>query len=188
MKAEHFRERYYAYLDSSEWKRFRKEFLLKKGCKCEICGKTGRNLQVHHKCYRDGLRPWEYPDSDLQCLCYSCHQNLHLEMKERGYTVPFFEGDGRRSEVPDSLVCTRCAGEGVFEEFPHLLGGICFKCFGTGIRYSHYYTRDEAWRYGQKIYHQWLDKHELIMARYPRLRFTCAQDVRDMLLSLNENE
>lgn len=30
--------------------------------------------------------------------------------------------------------CYRCSGEGVIRAFGHVLGGICFKCHGTGTQ------------------------------------------------------
>lgn len=69
-----------------------------------------------------------------------------------------------------------------------LLGGVCFRCFGTGVRFVHRYSREEAWRYGQKFYRQWLDHHEARTSRFYVPRFTSAAQVRDWLLDMNEEQ
>ena len=48
----YFKERYYVQLDSPQWKAFRKEFIARKGGRCELCEKTGPGLQVHDNCPR----------------------------------------------------------------------------------------------------------------------------------------
>jgi len=38
------------------------------------CESTVKTLHVHHKYYRRGLEPWEYPSSALITLCLDCHK------------------------------------------------------------------------------------------------------------------
>lgn len=35
--------------------------------------------------------------------------------------------------VPEDTTCTRCQGDGIIKGFQHVLGGVCFRCWGTGI-------------------------------------------------------
>ncbi|MCL1615974.1 HNH endonuclease [Bacteroides sp. ET71] len=41
------------------------------------------NLEVHHKVYKkkngEYIKPWEYENDELETLCYSCHQQKHIE-------------------------------------------------------------------------------------------------------------
>lgn len=41
---------------------------------CQHCGSKEKELQVHHKAYKKGLKPWEYPDDMLITLCSDCHE------------------------------------------------------------------------------------------------------------------
>lgn len=184
----YFAEYYYAQLDSPEWKSFRKAFIERRSGRCELCGKSGRGLQVHHKCYRLNLRAWDYPDSDLMFLCYDCHRQLHADLLASGRKIPVYEGDGYEPRIPDAMCCTWCGGKGRKDDYPYLLGGICFKCFGTGLRYVHKYTPEEAWRYGRKIYSQWYHHHERLLRYYDIPRFNDARDVRDWLMGFNRSQ
>lgn len=59
-------------LRSPKWQRKRLEILERAGWKCQSCGATDKNLQVHHLVYskRD---PWDYADDCYQSLCDECH-------------------------------------------------------------------------------------------------------------------
>lgn len=41
---------------------------------CVRCLDDESNLQVHHKKYVRGRKPWEYPDEQLETLCWRCHE------------------------------------------------------------------------------------------------------------------
>lgn len=43
---------------------------------CQKCG-CKRHLQVHHKRYIKGKKPWEIEDKYLITLCRECHQKEH---------------------------------------------------------------------------------------------------------------
>jgi len=52
----------------------------------EHCGATEKTLHVHHKYYEKGLKPWEYPDTSLHCLCADCHKSIqavHMELNRQ---------------------------------------------------------------------------------------------------------
>lgn len=173
-------------LETPAWRDFRRGFISRKGNICEKCGRVLKiGLQVHHKCYREECKPWEYADSDLMCLCADCHHALHKELIESGVSIPVYDKNGKRSKIPDELCCRRCGGTGFREEFSFIMGGLCLSCFGTGIAGMHHYTGFEARKYGLKIYHQWLAHHEDKLQHYSYLTFDSAKDVEKWLLSLN---
>jgi len=63
-----------------EWQAYRVEMLEREGYKCSQCGRSkevGVVLQVHHKSYVTGRRPWDYPYDDCEVLCRGCHGELH---------------------------------------------------------------------------------------------------------------
>lgn len=183
------KESYYALLDTPTWKAFRLDYFRRKGNTCEICHRhLKRGLQVHHRRYFAERKPWEYSDADLQCLCTDCHRALHMDLVSRGKTIPVYDDVGNPFVVPDEACCRFCGGSGFKEEYPALLGGLCFRCFGSGLRYVHRYTRDEARRYSFKIYNQWLTRHEDQYGKVNSDLFKSAADVEHWLLSLNDKQ
>ena len=77
---------YYELLKHPNWQRKRLEIMQRAEFACEYCGATGETLNVHHAYYEKDLRPWEYPDSSLHCLCEKCHckfQALYTELKRQ---------------------------------------------------------------------------------------------------------
>ncbi|OIN56385.1 HNH endonuclease [Arsenicibacter rosenii] len=63
----------------NQWKEFRDEIIELDGNKCTKCGRHKNEviLQVHHKKYIKGRKPWEYPTEDCQTLCKGCHAAEH---------------------------------------------------------------------------------------------------------------
>lgn len=62
------------------WRDYREEILFIDGYKCVQCGKTksdGVVLQIHHKEYIPGRKPWEYPFKLCETLCKGCHAAEH---------------------------------------------------------------------------------------------------------------
>jgi hypothetical protein len=81
------------------------------------------NLHIHHNYYITGKLPWEYDNEALQTLCWTCHEELHKNVK-----VPVYVNN----EVGGYLTpCFRCFGAGQFPEFSHVQSGICFRCIGA---------------------------------------------------------
>ncbi len=64
-------------LENYRWIRKRKRIFKRDNFTCQECGAT-TNLQVHHKEYISGRRPWQYNESYLITLCASCHGKHHL--------------------------------------------------------------------------------------------------------------
>lgn len=86
-----------------------------------------RGLNVHHKYYVRGKKPWEYVDDVLVTLCESCHQKRHEKQ------IPIYKS------LNDKLIdgyyskCDRCNGSGFLPQYSHIQNGICFKCGGEGV-------------------------------------------------------
>lgn len=66
------------------WAGFREKIINLDGGVCVVCGRSkadGVVLQVHHKRYILGRRPWEYDPSDCETLCKGCHAREHGEIR-----------------------------------------------------------------------------------------------------------
>lgn len=64
-------------LSDGRWKKRRMEIMRRDGFRCQRCGTRGE-LNVHHRWYAYGHKPWEYPDRCLVTLCRRCHRRVHL--------------------------------------------------------------------------------------------------------------
>lgn len=64
-------------IKSPKWQRKRLEVMEGRSFECESCGDKEKTLNVHHKIYRKNKKIWEYPNSDLECLCEDCHKESH---------------------------------------------------------------------------------------------------------------
>lgn len=82
-----------------------------------------KGLHIHHKCYQEGKFAWEYENSKLQTLCWTCHENLHKEK-----TIPILDINGNEKGYLTN--CKRCHGAGYFPEYIHVKSGTCFRCDG----------------------------------------------------------
>lgn len=79
---------------SERWAAFRRELIELDGAACVKCGRTaaeGAVLQVHHKRYLAGRKPWEYPIELCETLCRRCHAAEHGEIPPVGGWL--FEGE-----------------------------------------------------------------------------------------------
>ena len=65
---------YQKFLNSGEWKEFRKKVI---GDKCSICPKR-KHLQVHHLSYERGL----FDEESVITLCKDCHNYIHKKHKD----------------------------------------------------------------------------------------------------------
>jgi hypothetical protein len=65
-----------------QWQKKRLEMLDRDEWTCQMCGDKSSPLNVHHKWYKEGMNPWEYPDSCLVTLCEDCHSSEHECKKE----------------------------------------------------------------------------------------------------------
>ena len=67
-------------LKDPKWQKRRLEILQRDNFTCKVCDRglnDGIPLNVHHKRYESGKKPWEYPSSNLITLCEKCHKKIH---------------------------------------------------------------------------------------------------------------
>lgn len=87
------------------------------------------DLNIHHKFYIKGKKPWEYDNEALISLCSNCHKETHERMDIFVY-----------SEVGDKLyeakICNRCGGSGYLDCFDYFMSGVCFQCWGEGVVFN----------------------------------------------------
>jgi 5-methylcytosine-specific restriction endonuclease McrA len=61
-------------LQHPRWQKKRLEILTRSDWRCQWCGSTEVNLQVHHGYYAKSYQPWDYEEQTLYCLCDHCHE------------------------------------------------------------------------------------------------------------------
>lgn len=94
-------------LKDPRWQRKRLEIMERDSFKCVKCGSDKTELQVHHKTYKSGAEPWEYPDDNFETMCVNCHKLNH-------HKVRITENDGIIN--PEDLILklgnfSRCVSE-----------------------------------------------------------------------------
>lgn len=82
---------YYELLKHPKWQKKRLEILEAANFECECCGGKDKTLHVHHKYYKKGLKPWEYPDHSLLCLCEDCHILYHNQKEKLSWVIGFLD-------------------------------------------------------------------------------------------------
>lgn len=60
-----------------EWQKKRLEIMQAADFSCQECGNNTVTLNVHHRHYVKGAKPWEYKNHALVCLCEPCHKRRH---------------------------------------------------------------------------------------------------------------
>jgi hypothetical protein len=78
-------------LKDPRWQKTRLKIMERDGWKCVVCGETEKTLSVHHKYYRPGVKPWDYPSESLVTLCEFCHDCEERGIKE-GMELDLLEG------------------------------------------------------------------------------------------------
>ena len=74
------KEEYRSLLKDWRWKERRREILERDDYTCQRCYADRSDdvmLNVHHRYYIEGHKPWEYPDDALVTLCEECHRKEH---------------------------------------------------------------------------------------------------------------
>lgn len=61
-------------LRDPRWQKLRLEIFNRDEWKCRKCDDARTELQVHHRYYTTGARPWEYSPDALLTLCAPCHK------------------------------------------------------------------------------------------------------------------
>lgn len=63
-------------LKDPKWQKKRLEVLTRDDWTCKDCGDKESSLQVHHKHYEYGKKPWDYELDILVTLCENCHKGI----------------------------------------------------------------------------------------------------------------
>lgn len=58
------------------WQKKRLKVLNRDEFRCQLCWDDKTTLNVHHKYYKKGKNPWEYPMKALITLCEKCHKKI----------------------------------------------------------------------------------------------------------------
>ncbi len=75
-------DNYFQLLKHPKWQEKRLRVMENAGFECVYCGSSDKTLNVHHRYYLKGKKPWEYPDEHFDCLCEVCHVNEHAKRDE----------------------------------------------------------------------------------------------------------
>lgn len=75
------KQNYAEFLKDPRWQKKRLEIMQRDNFTCQYCGATDKELQVHHRFYLNGRKPWEYSNSALITLCDNCHAYAHLNIE-----------------------------------------------------------------------------------------------------------
>lgn len=67
---------FFSHYRSPEWQKKRLEIMESAGFECRECQSKDKTLNVHHRYYIKGAKPWEYSNSALVCLCEDCHKYI----------------------------------------------------------------------------------------------------------------
>lgn len=89
---------YYEKLKSPQWQKKRLEILNEHGFSCESCCIDSEQLHVHHKIYKKGLDPWDYPSYNYAVLCDSCHKQAHETIDTMNELIGVLPIDGHLSQ------------------------------------------------------------------------------------------
>lgn len=84
-------------------------------------------LNIHHKYYIQGNKPWDYKDDALVTLCEDCHRRWHEDYSN----IHLYDSKGNMLHA--LIPCDRCGGSGYLPQYSHVEHGICFKCGGEGV-------------------------------------------------------
>ena len=79
-----YKETYAELLRKPEWQKKRLEIMQRDDFTCQYCGCKERELQVHHRVYHKGAKPWEYDNRELITLCDRCHE-VETDVKNQLY-------------------------------------------------------------------------------------------------------
>lgn len=91
-----YKDLYYDYLNSDQWRLMRDGLFYRRGKKCESCGST-EDIQVHHLHYKNVFKE---KAEDLEILCRSCHEKEH-NINQPEYTLVDWMDDINKVEYVD---------------------------------------------------------------------------------------
>lgn len=103
-------------LKDPRWQRKRLEILQRDDFACKDCRDRASTLHVHHKYYRWGAEPWEYPELALVTLCEACHMYETERESERKETERrMIEVCRERGTDPQTIIAFLEAGNDLLD-------------------------------------------------------------------------
>lgn len=123
---EELTDKYYLYIDDKSVNLTYKKFAF--FVHLNSCQYLYDGLNVHHKYYVRGKKPWEYDDDALVTLCADCHKKRHAAEQ-----IPVYKSLAERVVYGFCDVCDKCGGSGYLPQYSYFKHGICFKCGGEGV-------------------------------------------------------
>lgn len=83
-KAKKRKQNYIDYINSSEWRDFRKMIIDERGSFCERCDGEFESVHIHHIHYKNFKKELR---GDVLVLCESCHNLMHKHLQSPPYTI-----------------------------------------------------------------------------------------------------
>lgn len=93
------RKEYRKLLLDDKWKEKAKYIKTRDEYTCQECGKKDCLLDVHHKNYILGSKPWEIPSRYLITLCRSCHKKEHEKKPIHEFYITKEQFREKRNEI-----------------------------------------------------------------------------------------
>lgn len=78
------KQNYIDYINSSEWRDFRKMIINERGSFCERCDNEFESVHIHHIHYKNFKKELR---GDVLVLCESCHNLMHKHLQSPPYTI-----------------------------------------------------------------------------------------------------
>lgn len=97
---------YQELLKDPRWIKRRNEILSRDNNTCQYCGCQDKYMQVHHKRYIKGNKPWEYEDKDLVCICEKCHSGATEDSRGLYEEILYARENLREYGFSDSILIT----------------------------------------------------------------------------------
>lgn len=134
-------------LRDPRWQQKRLRIFERDGWQCRRCGDSSSELQVDHRYYVRGKKPWEYEDDALQTLCAPCHLAISEERGQVAGGRPWRVMRGGPVDLIFDDETGACVGwEGEPQADPFILVGVdmhgawwkafCRAAYGKGLGLS----------------------------------------------------
>jgi hypothetical protein len=134
-------------LKDPRWQKRRLEVMDRDKFTCRKCNEATKTLNVHHRYYRKGAAPWEYPIEALITLCEPCHKEVEAR-------IAFMNENIHRQESTQQiffrLLCAEL-GEGPYQNgcFPWLIDSIAdfLDIYENAVTYDNFIVNPEMMDY-----------------------------------------
>lgn len=93
-------KRYKELLQDPRWQKKRLKVFKRDEFRCQLCWSDKNTLHAHHKYYKKGLAPWQYPMKALITICVKCHDII--KPRKGKYFVP--ESDAEKEYIEKTAI------------------------------------------------------------------------------------